>query len=103
MSSQNERGRPRREGGTLADQQAAGRADRHQRTTRRARIEQVGDEIRVTAPFSTDLRDGLRTLPGARWVPGHWAVPVEHMSEALGIVTDIYGPPAIDTPRGGRR
>ncbi|WP_154675622.1 hypothetical protein [Parafrankia elaeagni] len=57
----------------------------------------------MTAPFGADLRDSLRTLPGARWVPGHWAVPVEHLSETMDIVADVFGPPVIDTARGVRR
>lgn len=85
------------------DQQAGGRADRVQRTTGRARIEQVGDEIRVTAPYDRRLVEALKTLPGAHYVPAHWAVPAEHLVEAVELVTDIVGPPTVDRQRDVRR
>lgn len=103
MNPRTKEAAPRREGGTLADQQAAGRADRVQRTTGPARVEQVGDEIRVTFPFNRQLVDALKTLPGAHYVPAHWSVPAEHLVEAVELVTDVFGPPTVDTPRGGRR
>lgn len=87
----------------VGDQQAAGRADRFQRTTGRARIEQVGDEIRVKFPYDRHLVEALKTLPGAHFVPAHWAIPVEHLSEAVELVTDVFGPPTVDVQWGVRR
>lgn len=93
---------PGRRAPGVGDRYAAGSNDPDQRTTGRARVEVEGDVMRVTAPYSPELRDGMRTV-GGRWVPGHWAVPIEHLSEAMDIVTDVFGPPVIDTARGVRR
>ncbi|MEX5636986.1 hypothetical protein [Parafrankia sp. FMc2] len=47
MNSQNERGRPRQEGGALADQRHGDGADPNKRTTGRARVEVEVAHLRI--------------------------------------------------------
>ncbi|WP_261558896.1 hypothetical protein [Frankia tisae] len=68
--------------------------------TRPSRVEVSETGVEVYAPYDRDLVENLRALPGARFVPSHWAVPFEHLGDVIDFVEDVFGPTDVVGQRG---
>ncbi len=71
--------------------------------TRPTRVEVTEAGVEVYAPFNADLNEDLRSIPGARWIPGHWEAPTRYQAEILEFLDEAFGPPTVvDTRRAGQ-
>ncbi|WP_055751042.1 hypothetical protein [Frankia sp. AvcI1] len=63
--------------------------------TRPTRVEITETGVEVYAPFSQNLNEDLRSIPGARWIPAHWEVPTRYQAEIVEFLDEIFGPPTV--------
>nr|MDT0665895.1 hypothetical protein [Micromonospora sp. DSM 115978] len=64
-------------------------------SSRRPTVEVGTEGVRIHAPYNPELREALRTLPGVKWVPGHWAVPHSKRAVAVELLTEVLGEPVV--------